>query len=110
MGPSDLRLAIGGTTTRDHDVDDRFDAAIQRVLAAARAAGVVAGVHTPDGAAAALRIAQGFTVVTVASDVVHLEAAAREHLDRARRGTDDHPGGRVLPFRGVGRPSDGSRP
>ncbi|WP_433465072.1 hypothetical protein [Spirillospora sp. CA-128828] len=38
----------------------------------------------PDGATAAIRLAEGFTVATVASDLVHLEKAAAAHLDAAR--------------------------
>ncbi|KAA9392931.1 aldolase [Kocuria coralli] len=84
VGPSDLCLAVGGRFPNDPEVADAFNAALARVLEAARGAGVVAAIHTPDGATARSRIEQGFTVVTVASDLVHLEQAARAHLDAAR--------------------------
>ncbi|PSK98416.1 4-hydroxy-2-oxoheptanedioate aldolase [Murinocardiopsis flavida] len=84
VGPSDLRLAVGGTTSTDPGVDDVFDAAVLRVRTAAEAAGIAAGIHTPGGAVAARRLAEGFTFATVASDLVHLEQAAAAHLDAAR--------------------------
>lgn len=85
VGPSDLAIGIGGAFPGDPAVQDAFDAALDAVLAAARSAGKVAAIHTPSGEVAAHRLAQGFTVVTVASDLVHLEQAARAHLDRARQ-------------------------
>jgi 4-hydroxy-2-oxoheptanedioate aldolase len=84
VGPSDLRLALGGKTSSDPDLDAEFDEALTTVLAAAADAGIVAGIHCPDGATAARRLAQGFTYVSVACDLVHLEQAARDHLAAAR--------------------------
>ncbi|PAU91071.1 aldolase [Kocuria sp. WN036] len=84
IGPSDLCLAVGGRFPNDPEVKDVFDAAIDRVLAAARAAGKIPAIHTPAGEIARQRIAQGFTFVTIASDLTHLEQAARQHLDAAR--------------------------
>ncbi|OLT12081.1 aldolase [Kocuria sp. CNJ-770] len=84
VGPSDLCLAVGGRFPNDPDVKEVFDAAIDRVLTAARAAGKIPAIHTPDGEIARQRIAQGFTFVTIASDLTHLEQAARQHLDQAR--------------------------
>ena len=86
VGPSDLRLALGGKTPNDPAVDAAFDEALSAVRAAAAAAGIVAGIHCLDGATAANRLAQGFTYVSVASDLVHLEQAARDHLTAARGG------------------------
>lgn len=84
IGPSDLTLAVGGTSSTDAGVADRLEAAARRVLAAAQANGIAAGFHTPTGQAAAQRLAEGFTFVTVASDINHLEAAAVSHLKTAR--------------------------
>ena len=85
VGPSDLRLALGGSTSTDPSVDEDFERALQRIARAATEAGIAAGIHTPSGEVAAVRLAQGFTVATVASDLTHLEIAARDHLDIARR-------------------------
>jgi 4-hydroxy-2-oxoheptanedioate aldolase len=84
VGPSDLRLAVGGAHVRDSSVDEVFEDAVRTVREAALAAGIAAGIHTPDGATAARRLAEGYTFATVASDVVHLEQAARAHLEVAR--------------------------
>jgi 4-hydroxy-2-oxoheptanedioate aldolase len=53
------------------------------VREAAAAAGIAAAIHTPDGATAARRLAEGFTVATVASDLVHLKLASAAHLKAA---------------------------
>jgi len=84
IGPSDLRLAIGGASPQDPEVQETFDAAINRVLSAAQAADKIPAIHTPAGEIARQRIAQGFTFVTIASDLTHLEQAARQHLETAR--------------------------
>ena len=81
--PSDLRLAVGGAHPQDPAVGDEFEAALLRARGAAAAAGIAAAIHTPDGATAARRLAQGFTVATVASDLVHLKLASAAHLKAA---------------------------
>ncbi|MBA8958486.1 4-hydroxy-2-oxoheptanedioate aldolase [Rhodococcus percolatus] len=83
VGPSDLRLAVGGAHPHDPSVDDEFEAALVRVREAAAAAGIAAGIHTPDGAVAARRLAEGYTFATVASDLTHLKAASAAHLKAA---------------------------
>ncbi|GAF49692.1 HpcH/HpaI aldolase family protein [Rhodococcus wratislaviensis] len=83
VGPSDLRLAVGGAHPNDPSVDDEFEAALVRVREAAAAAGIAAGIHTPDGAVAARRLAEGYTFATVASDLTHLKAASAAHLKAA---------------------------
>ncbi|MFD5829123.1 HpcH/HpaI aldolase/citrate lyase family protein [Lentzea sp. NPDC060358] len=85
VGPSDLRLAVGGAHVADSSVDEAFEEAVSRIRAAAEAAGIAAGIHTPDGATAARRLAQGYTFASIASDLVHLENVARDHLKEAGR-------------------------
>ncbi|AMY52548.1 HpcH/HpaI aldolase family protein [Rhodococcoides fascians] len=84
VGPSDLRLAVGGSSPSDPSVDEEFDAALVRVQKAAVAAGITAGIHTASGSIAAQRLAQGYTLATVASDLTHLKAVSAEHLAAAR--------------------------
>jgi 4-hydroxy-2-oxoheptanedioate aldolase len=86
VGPSDLRLAVGGAHPQDPAVADEFEAAVTRVREAAEAAGVAAGIHTPEGAVAARRLAEGFTFASVASDLTHLKAASAAHLKAATGG------------------------
>lgn len=84
IGPSDLTLALGGSTSTDEAVHDEREAAIARILDACRANGIAAGIHTPSGDVAARRREQGFTFVTVAGDITHLEQLAAAHLKTAR--------------------------
>ncbi|WP_128374422.1 HpcH/HpaI aldolase family protein [Streptomyces cavernae] len=84
IGPSDLRIALGGATSTDPAVAAEFEAALETVRKTAAAAGIAAGIHNPDGASAAKRLAEGFTFATVACDLVHLEQAAAGHLTAAR--------------------------
>jgi 4-hydroxy-2-oxoheptanedioate aldolase len=86
VGPSDLRLAVGGSHSNDPAVADAFEAALQTVREAAAAAGIAAGIHTPDGATAARRLAEGFTFASIASDVTHLKAVSAAHLKDALGG------------------------
>jgi 4-hydroxy-2-oxoheptanedioate aldolase len=85
IGPSDLALALGARTPGDPAVAAEFDAALERVRHACEANGIVPGIHTPSGAVAQQRIAAGFRLVTVSSDLTHLEAVARSHLAAARQ-------------------------
>lgn len=84
VGPYDLRLALGGAYPTDPSLDDAFDEAVQRINRAAQQAGICAGFHTFDGATAAMRLEQGFTLATVCCDLTHLEQAAADHLRAAR--------------------------
>ncbi|KAA8885656.1 aldolase [Nocardia colli] len=84
IGPSDLRLALGGATPTDPALDAEFAAALRTVQEAAKAAGKPVGIHCPDGATARRRLADGFDFVSVASDLVHLEQAVRNHLADVR--------------------------
>jgi 4-hydroxy-2-oxoheptanedioate aldolase len=84
VGPSDLSLAVGGAFPMDPAVSTEFEAAVTQIREAARQAGIAAGVHTRDGATAARRLAEGFTFASIASDLAHLEQAARGHLEDAK--------------------------
>lgn len=85
VGPSDLSLGLGAAVPGDAAVADAFDAALARIRAACEQRGIIAGIHTPSGQAAAERLAEGFTLATVAHDVGHLVDTARQHLRVARR-------------------------
>jgi 4-hydroxy-2-oxoheptanedioate aldolase len=85
VGPSDLRLSVGGRTPTDAAVDGAFDAALCRIRDAAAAAGIAAGIHTFDGDTARRRLAEGFTFVSIAGDLNHLVGTAAEHLQAVNR-------------------------
>ncbi len=81
IGPSDLAVALGLPP------DQRGDAhaeAVDAILAACRRHGIVAGFHCRTGEVAAARAAQGFTLVTFATDFTLLRLGAAQELERAR--------------------------
>jgi 4-hydroxy-2-oxoheptanedioate aldolase len=84
IGPSDLTIGVGGTGPNDPSVADAFEAALVRIRRACEDNGLAAGLHTRSGEEAAKWISEGFTVVTVASDINHLEVVAQAHLLAAR--------------------------
>jgi 4-hydroxy-2-oxoheptanedioate aldolase len=84
VGPSDLTLAVGGAFPGDPVVAEEFADALVKVRTACEEAGIAAGIHTPSGEVAAQRLAAGFTLVSIASDLTHLELAAKAHLATAR--------------------------
>ncbi len=83
VGPSDLALAVGGAFPGDPAIEAEFNEALATVADAAAAAGIAAGIHTAAGTIAAQRLGQGYNFVTIASDLTHLELAAKAHLDAA---------------------------
>ncbi|CAH0170804.1 5-keto-4-deoxy-D-glucarate aldolase [Arthrobacter sp. Bi83] len=83
VGPSDLAIAVGGAYPGDPAIDAEFNAALETIAEAAASAGVAAGIHTASGDIAAQRLRQGYTFTTVASDLTHLELAAKAHLAAA---------------------------
>ena len=83
VGPSDLAIAVGGAFPGDPAIEAEFYAALEAIAEAAASAGVAAGIHTASGDIAAQRLRQGYTFTTVASDLTHLELAAKAHLAAA---------------------------
>ena len=83
IGPSDLSLALGCKPQFD-DVDPKAAAAIDHIVARAKAHGVKAGIHNGRPDVALARIAKGFRFVTVGSDARILAAGAQELLGAMR--------------------------
>ena len=81
-GPSDLSLALGLPPLFEHDAAEHVEA-VGRIREACDAAGVVAGIHCADGAMAARRLAQGFRMTTVTTDLPLVRAGAAAELARA---------------------------
>jgi 4-hydroxy-2-oxoheptanedioate aldolase len=86
VGPADLALALGVARPEDGPALPDFQLALDQVCTAAAKAGVAAGLHCFDGASAATALGSGFTFVSVASDLRHLEAIAQRELAAARSG------------------------
>jgi 4-hydroxy-2-oxoheptanedioate aldolase len=87
IGPADLTLGV--TQGRLKPGFDREEAEmldiIQRILAAAKAAGIRAGLHCGTPAYAAKAIGWGFDLVTIAGDTRLLAGAAGASVAEARR-------------------------
>lgn len=83
VGPFDLSIALG-LPPGDNDGDPVFDAAIARIAAAAKRAGVATAVLS-NAKVAPLRLKQGFQMVSVVTDINALTMAARADLGAVRR-------------------------
>jgi len=84
VGPSDLSIGLGAAFPGDPAIADSFTRSLARIREVCDREGIIAGIHTPSGDAAAQRLAEGFTLATVAHDVGHLVESARRHLAVAR--------------------------
>lgn len=76
VGPSDLG-AVLGTGAHAIPTDPKVYQAFDRVVAAAKAAGIPAGVHCGDSAMAKAMLARGFAFVTVSTELSLLAQAAK---------------------------------
>jgi 2-keto-3-deoxy-L-rhamnonate aldolase RhmA len=75
VGPADLSYALGVPRQLD---SPEFRSALSRVVAAARAAGISAGILARNNAAAQAYLEQGFTFLAVGSDSTFIATAASE--------------------------------
>jgi 4-hydroxy-2-oxoheptanedioate aldolase len=85
IGPSDLSLALGCTPKLDQE-EKPVVAAIDHILARAKAHGLVAGIHNATTDYAQRMIAKGFQFVTIGSDS-RLMAAGADQVLKAMRAT-----------------------
>lgn len=83
VGPSDLSITLGQTPDGDNEGD--FAEAIDRILGACDAHGVVPGIHASP-ALFVKRKKQGFRMITVCNDTSALVSGATKMLDDARTG------------------------
>ncbi len=83
VGPNDLCLALGVPPQAESE-EPVVTEAIARIVRACKDAGKVAGVFCSSGEAAAMRVSQGFTLVTPGSDAALLGKAVRAELAAAR--------------------------
>lgn len=83
VGPRDLSHDLGVPGQVDAPI---FLEALDQVRLAARKHGKACGLLVPDGAAAADKIADGWTFIAIGSDSTLLAAAASAQLARARNG------------------------
>jgi len=85
IGPNDLgaALGVGAQPIPEHP---KMLAALERVLAAASAAGIVAGIHCATPEMARDMLGQGFRFVTLSADAGFLEVGARAGLAAIKEG------------------------
>ena len=83
IGPSDLSLSLGCTPVLD-DIEPRAQAAVEHILARAKAHDVIAGIHNGTPETALKRIAMGFRYVTVSSDARMMAAGSHQVLAKMR--------------------------
>ena len=91
IGPADLSLALGRQQRVDQTDPVMVDA-LERVLAAAKRHGKVAGLHTGSPDYARAMIDKGFQFVTVATDAAFLENEARRVAALVHRASENQPG------------------
>lgn len=77
VGPNDLHASLGLPPMFD-SADARFNAALARVLAAAKARGIAAGLHVLDAAQARRRMDEGWQFIAVASEAGFMLGKAGE--------------------------------
>ena len=85
IGPTDLSLSLGCKPDMDRP-EPKVAAAIDHILARAKAHGLVAGIHNTGPQAALERIAKGFQFVTVSSDARLIAAGAQQVMAKMRAG------------------------
>lgn len=87
VGPADLSLSLGLDTFADLG-DPRLSSALDGVVGAATANGIVAGVHAPSPDAVAVAVERGFRFIGAAVDAELLRAAAPDPLRHAREAVE----------------------
>ena len=92
VGPQDLSFNLGVPFALDSPT---YLAAVERVRAAAGRHGKACGLLVGDGAAAAERLAEGWSFVAIGSDATLLAATVTSELARARPSTSDLRGGQT---------------
>ena len=83
VGPADLSLGLGGRPGADWE-EGPVPEALERIVTATRARGLVAGLHTASADYAGRMIAKGFQFVSIQSDLSFLTGAAREMIAAVR--------------------------
>ncbi len=83
IGPADLALSLGHKPKFDHTEPELLEP-IERILNAAKAQGVMPGIHCGSAAYAKRMIDLGFQLVTLLSDQRLLVAAAKAMVDDLR--------------------------
>ncbi|RVQ64620.1 2,4-dihydroxyhept-2-ene-1,7-dioic acid aldolase [Croceicoccus ponticola] len=84
VGPNDLGLALGHRPLNEPE-DGPVAEAIEHVRAATNVRGLISGIFCSNGTAAAMRVAQGFDLVTPGNDAALLRATMADAVKATRR-------------------------
>jgi 4-hydroxy-2-oxoheptanedioate aldolase len=84
IGPSDLSIALGGSTPQHGWQLPVYRDALTAIRTAAHNAGKSCGLHVADGASAARALNDGFDFVSISNDLNHILTFSRGELERAR--------------------------
>ena len=84
VGPNDLHAQLGLTPSTE-GAEPEFVDALERIKASAKKHGVALGIFSRDGEAAAERIRQGFSMISVTSDISSMITEATRNLRIARK-------------------------
>jgi 4-hydroxy-2-oxoheptanedioate aldolase len=87
VGPADLAVSYGLSPGVDNP-DEEYQAALAKIVSSCRERGIAPGIHC-NPQLTALRLAQGFQMVTASSDLSALAAALRADLAHARGAAPD---------------------
>jgi 4-hydroxy-2-oxoheptanedioate aldolase len=85
IGPNDLGLALGRRPVNEPD-DPLLVNAIEHIRARAEAHGLISGIFCSHGPAAAMRVAQGFDLVTPGNDAALLRGVMAQAVAAMRGG------------------------
>ncbi len=83
VGPNDLHAQLGLTPSSD-GAEPEFMAALDRIKAGARKHHIALGIFSSNGEAAAVRVQQGFHMISVTTDISSLIAESTRNLRVAR--------------------------
>ena len=83
IGPNDFSLALGGKPSCE-PTEPQVVEAIEKVVTATRAKGLICGIFSSNGNAARMRADQGFNFLTPGGDVGHYRDGAGHELAAAR--------------------------
>ena len=83
IGPSDMSVAMGLPVATGQE-DSRHQEACQRVLDAAKANGIIAGIHCGSAAQAAARFEQGFRFCPVGNDIGFISNGGMSAMQQVR--------------------------
>ncbi|MEL6890821.1 MAG: aldolase/citrate lyase family protein [Actinomycetota bacterium] len=84
VGPADLSLTLG-LMPQNNDGAESFDDALATIVAACERAGVIPGIHA-SGTLTPRRLAAGFRMVTVTTDMLAMKLGLEQELAAARGG------------------------